>query len=60
MLRLTQYPTPYLDPNMRYFIGLDLGQRRDYTAIAVIECGTESLGRRDPVTMALTLTGPES
>ena len=51
MLRLTQYPTPYLDPRMRYFIGLDLGQRRDYTAIAVIERGNESLGRRDPATM---------
>ncbi len=42
---------PHHDPNARYFVGLDLGQRRDYTAIAVVERTTEFLGGRNPVTM---------
>ena len=34
----------------RYYIGLDLGQKRDYTAIVVIEHATRTLPDRDPVT----------
>lgn len=34
----------------RYVVGLDLGQKRDHTAIAVIELRRELLPERDPVT----------
>ena len=40
-------------PGLRYFVGLDLGQKQDHTAIAVVE-REEIVGtRRDPVTWAL-------
>lgn len=35
-----------------HYIGLDLGQRRDYTVIAVISAVTVQSGQRDPVTFA--------
>src|ERR1700751_1459479 len=33
-----------------YFVGLDLGQSRDYSAVAVVERAEILLGDRDPVT----------
>lgn len=36
----------------RYYIGLDLGQKRDYTAIVVIEHAVHTLCDRNPVTYA--------
>jgi len=33
-----------------FLVGLDLGQKGDYTAIAVVERWVESLGGVDPVT----------
>ena len=33
-----------------YFVGLDLGQKGDYTAIAVVEHEIQALGGTDPVT----------
>jgi hypothetical protein len=37
-------------PVTDYFIGVDLGQRRDHSAIAVLALHRESSGTRDPVT----------
>jgi len=34
----------------RFYLGLDLGQARDYSAIAVVERRVELTGERDPVT----------
>ena len=40
-------------PGLRYYVGVDLGQKQDHTAIAVVE-REEIVGtRRDPVTWAL-------
>lgn len=36
----------------RFFIGVDLGKERDYTAIVVIEQARHTLQERDPVTFA--------
>jgi hypothetical protein len=36
-----------------WVIGLDIGQRRDYSAIAVLECAEEATGHRDPATYDL-------
>src|SRR5438132_1406883 len=36
--------------NVNYFVGLDLGQKGDYTAIAVVEQWIQPLGGVDPVT----------
>src|SRR5687767_11493544 len=33
-----------------WVIGLDIGQRRDYSAIAVLDWAEEGTGRRDPAT----------
>ena len=33
-----------------YIVGLDLGQKRDYSAIAMIEFHERVYSRRDPVT----------
>ncbi|MBM3738354.1 MAG: hypothetical protein FJW39_21435 [Acidobacteria bacterium] len=35
---------------LRYFLGIDLGQRQDHSAIAVLERHTQLTGERDPVT----------
>ena len=40
-------------PGLRYYVGVDLGQRRDPTAIAVVEREEVAGSRRDPVTWAL-------
>ena len=44
-----EYPIQFLRRPVRlgveYFIGLDLGQVRDHTAIAVLECAEMSIGR---------------
>ena len=37
-------------PCSRYYLGLDLGQARDYSAIAIVERRVELTGTRDPVT----------
>ena len=34
----------YKDQNMSFFIGLDLGQKQDYTAIAIIETASQYTG----------------
>ena len=34
---------------LRYFLGIDLGQRRDHSAIAILERHTRLTGERDPV-----------
>jgi hypothetical protein len=50
-LKWHTYPA-FPDPTARYFLGLDVGQRRDPSAIAVI-CRTETTyNERDPVTFA--------
>jgi phage FluMu gp28-like protein len=36
----------------RFFVGLDLGKERDYTAIAIVEQAVHTLQQRDPVTFA--------
>ena len=36
----------------RYYIGVDLGQTRDYTAIVIIEHAPDTFQERDPVTFA--------
>lgn len=36
-----------------YFLGLDLGQRRDRTAIAILERADTTTGERDPVTWSI-------
>lgn len=33
-----------------YILGLDLGQKRDHSALAIVECHERVLPRRDPVT----------
>jgi hypothetical protein len=38
------------DVGSRFYLGLDLGQARDYSAIAVAERRTELTGTQDPVT----------
>ncbi len=48
-------PTRHLliTPNttvLRYFLGIDLGQRQDHSAIAILERHTRLTGDRDPVT----------
>ena len=35
---------------LRYFLGIDLGQRQDHSAIAILERHTQLTGDRDPVT----------
>ena len=40
------------NPNARYFIGVDLGQQRNFTAIAILQRETRTLDTRDPVTFA--------
>ncbi len=44
-------PNPHVRGTMQvsYFIGLDLGQKRDYTAIAVLEWHQYNTGELDPV-----------
>ena len=37
-------------PRSDWVIGLDIGQRRDYSAIAILDVAEESDGRRDPAT----------
>jgi hypothetical protein len=37
-------------PRSDWVIGLDIGQRRDYSAIAILDFAQESDGRRDPAT----------
>ena len=37
-------------PQSNWVIGLDIGQRRDYSAIAVLDSAEETSGTRDPVT----------
>jgi hypothetical protein len=37
-------------PGSRFFLGLDLGQARDYSAIAVAERRVELTGAHDPIT----------
>ena len=37
-------------PGSRFYLGLDLGQARDYSAIAIAERRVELTGARDPVT----------
>jgi hypothetical protein len=49
--RWGSYPQ-WSDPTARYFVGVDIGQRRDHSAIAVV-CRTELVHKeRDPVTYA--------
>jgi len=50
-IQLINASIPFFDPNAHYYVGLDLGQRKDYTAIAVVERTIEFLGGRNPVTM---------
>ncbi|MBI2687310.1 MAG: hypothetical protein HYX27_13405 [Acidobacteria bacterium] len=38
------------------FVGLDLGQRNDYSAVAIIDVVEETSNRRDPVTFAFYQT----
>ena len=40
-------------PGLRYYVGVDLGQKRDHTAVAVVERQEVVGTRRDPVTWAL-------
>jgi hypothetical protein len=40
-------------PRSDWVIGLDIGQRRDYSAIAILDFAQESDGRRDPATYQL-------
>lgn len=44
--------TGVLRTQPRYYVGLDLGQAQDYSAIVVIERAELSLPERDPVTMS--------
>jgi len=37
-------------PGSRYYLGLDLGQARDYSAIAIAERRIDLTGTRDPIT----------
>ena len=37
-------------PGSRFYLGLDLGQARDYSAIAIAERRVQLTGARDPVT----------
>lgn len=38
-------------PEVKYFVGVDLGMRRDPTAIAVLKREVRAAGRRDPVSL---------
>ena len=38
------------DPEARYYLGVDLGQRENYTALSLVEARREPLGVRDPLT----------
>ena len=37
-------------PGSHFYLGLDLGQARDYSAIAIAERRVELTGARDPIT----------
>jgi phage FluMu gp28-like protein len=44
--------SPILRTESRFYVGLDLGQRRDFTAIAVLQHATHTHEARNPATLA--------
>jgi hypothetical protein len=47
---LPNFPNVATLAQPEWVIGVDIGQRRDYSAIAILECIEESTGRRDALT----------
>jgi phage FluMu gp28-like protein len=48
----TMPTSPILRTESRFYVGLDLGQRRDFTAIAVLHHATRTHEARNPATLA--------